>query len=230
MSSPELDFGNATSSLASEDGLSRSASPESPTTMSGGQEAAPASPSLPLETRWVSLIRAIYSRRGAALSRAAALQESLESRLQAGWDVNGSLEFVLKWRRWDMPHGGPICALRASERPTSGSGCSGWPKPWATPSASDFRHPGSLEHMAKRFAHTRGKRLEQQVAAYLPSGRNIKRFNASTEITDVSLLNPGFTLWLQGYPETWLSSGARATRSIRGSQPNSFDTHSQTKA
>lgn len=29
-------------------------------------------------------------------------------------------------------------------------------------------------------------------------------------------LNPRFSLWLQGYPETWALSGARAMRSTRG--------------
>jgi hypothetical protein len=251
MSSLELDFASAISLPASADGLLLSASPEFPTMKNGGPEAAHASLSVPLASRWVTLIRAIYSRRGAALSRAAVLQESLESRLQASWDVNGSPEFELKWRRWDMPHGAPICALRASARPIGDKDSSGWPTPtvndsrnganrtamrkpgskhhdgltlvdavrllpWATPSASDIRHPGSPEHMEKRFAHTRGKRLEQQVAAYLPSGRNVKRFTASTETRGEFLLNPAFTLWLQGYPETWHSSGVRATRSTRG--------------
>jgi len=44
-------------------------------------------------------------------------------------DVNGSPEFALTWKDWDMPAGGPICALRASERRTGDKGCSGWPTP-----------------------------------------------------------------------------------------------------
>jgi len=57
------------------------------------------------------------------------LQRSLESRLRQKMDVNGSPEYVLTWKRWDMPSGPPICALRASVRRTSGKGCSGWRSP-----------------------------------------------------------------------------------------------------
>lgn len=98
-------------------------------TSQSGPEAAPASPSAPQESRWVRLIRAIYSRRSAALSRAADLQLSLASKLHQDLDVNGSPEYDLKWRTWDMPSGPPICALRASGRRTSDKGCTGWPTP-----------------------------------------------------------------------------------------------------
>jgi hypothetical protein len=43
--------------------------------------------------------------------------------------VNGSQEYALIWKHWDMPAGLPICALRASARRTSGSGFIGWPTP-----------------------------------------------------------------------------------------------------
>lgn len=42
-------------------------------------------------------------------------------------DVNGSLEYELTWKHWDMASGPPICALRARARRTSGSGFGGWP-------------------------------------------------------------------------------------------------------
>jgi hypothetical protein len=62
-------------------------------------------------------------------SASADLQRSLESRLRAKMDVNGSPEYALTWKRWAMRSGPPICALRASARRISGSGCSGWPTP-----------------------------------------------------------------------------------------------------
>jgi len=46
-------------------------------------------------------------------------------------DVNGSPEYALTWKEWDMPSGPPICALRASARRTSDSGFTGWPTPKA---------------------------------------------------------------------------------------------------
>lgn len=47
--------------------------------------------------------------------------------------ANGSPEYALTWKDWDMPSGPPICALRARAHPTSGSGFSGWPTPNAGP-------------------------------------------------------------------------------------------------
>lgn len=44
---------------------------------------------------------------------------------------NGSLEYVLTWKEWNTKSGTPICALRASARRISDSGCSGWPSPAA---------------------------------------------------------------------------------------------------
>jgi hypothetical protein len=41
----------------------------------------------------------------------------------------GSPEYALTWKHWDIQWGPPICALRASARRTSGSGCGGWPTP-----------------------------------------------------------------------------------------------------
>jgi len=77
-------------------------------------------------------------RSGSALSRSADLQLSLENRLRARMDVNGSAEYELTWSQWGMRLGLPICALRASGRRTSGSGCSGW----QTPGTDSFRTRG----------------------------------------------------------------------------------------
>jgi hypothetical protein len=51
-------------------------------------------------------------------------------------DVNGSPEFALTWKTWDMPAGEPICALRALERRTGGRGSSGLVH-WSTPTVQD---------------------------------------------------------------------------------------------
>src|SRR6266576_2238665 len=50
------------------------------------------------------------------LSPSAGLQRSLENKLQARMDVNGSPEYALTWKELDMPSGVPICVLRASAR------------------------------------------------------------------------------------------------------------------
>lgn len=217
------------------------ASPAGPTTSQSGPEAAHASPSLPLADRWVSLIRGIYSRRGAALSRAALLQSSLEGRLRAHWDVNGSPEYALKWRHWAMPHGAPICALRGSRRRTCDKGFTGWPTPqardgvgglasrcgkrrrylndyamlapWATPTTRDAKD-GDCDLTKTPDNGLLGRQV--LLASNAPTGKR-------------GALTPRFSLWLQGYPETWHSSGARATRSTRGSPPNSSPTAPKTR-
>jgi hypothetical protein len=66
--------------------------------------------------------------------QSAALQLSLESRLRASMDVDGSPEYELTWSQWAMPWGLPICALRASGHHTSEADSGGWP----TPSAKQF--------------------------------------------------------------------------------------------
>ena len=72
-------------------------------------------------------------------SESARLQSSLASKCQAELDVNGSQEYVLTWKRWDMPSGPPICALRARARHKSASGSTGELFGWATAIASDAR-------------------------------------------------------------------------------------------
>ena len=66
---------------------------------------------------------------GYGSSPSTALQLSLESRLRANLDVNGSLESELTWKHWDMLSGPQICALRASTRHTEDNDFTGWPTP-----------------------------------------------------------------------------------------------------
>jgi len=74
-------------------------------------------------------------------SPSAVLQRVLESRLRARMDVSGSPEYSLTWKRWAIGQREPICALRASARRTSASGCIGWPTARAEDSQSaGMRH------------------------------------------------------------------------------------------
>jgi hypothetical protein len=66
-----------------------------------------------------------------SLSNVTNLQSSLENRLRARMEGNGSLLYVLTWKQMDMPAGVPICALRASERRNAVNGSTGWPTPTA---------------------------------------------------------------------------------------------------
>jgi hypothetical protein len=53
----------------------------------------------------------------------------LENRLKARLAVNGSLEYSLTWKHWDLPSGRRISALRASGRRIGDNGFTGWPSP-----------------------------------------------------------------------------------------------------
>ncbi len=118
---------SATSLPGSEDGLT-------PCTLQDGQQVFP----FGLEAAHANRFRAPESVRakwtkgtsgqsGTNLLPSVALQRSLASKLRQRMDVNGSMEYRLIWKNWDMPSGRRICALRASERPTSDNAFSGWP-------------------------------------------------------------------------------------------------------
>lgn len=136
---------NATSSPESADGLSPCGGPDSKTPEESGPAPVP-----------VSRFRALAKDRDTptsgtcgplftASSPSAVLQRSLESRLRARMDANGSPEFALTWKTWDMPAGEPICALRASERRTGGKGCIGWPTPQANKNTKNSRDPKRMK-------------------------------------------------------------------------------------
>ena len=88
-----------------------------------------------------------------ASSPSASLQSCLGNRLRHLLDANGSPEYALTWKTWDMPSGLPICALRASARRTSASGCSGWPTPMAGAPGTDTYNPaGNTDSSRKTVA------------------------------------------------------------------------------
>lgn len=129
-----FDTADATSSPASAGGSMPSNLPAGPTTGPSGREAARASRSRLRGGAKGKRTSATFGPSFFDSSPSCDLQFALENRLRAALDVNGSPEYALTWKRWAMPSGPPICALRASARRTSDSACSGWP----TPSATEF--------------------------------------------------------------------------------------------
>jgi len=81
----------------------------------------------------------IYGPSSPASLRSASLQTFLASRLRARLAAFGSPEYELIWKVWDMPLGGPICALRASAHRTSGNGFTGWQSPVASEARQGFQ-------------------------------------------------------------------------------------------
>ena len=119
----------ATSSQASEDG------PTPSNLLAGiqlemfGQAPVPANHSVSQGKALEPATSATSGPYGATLSPSAVLQLSLESRLRANLDANGSLESELTWKHWAMPLGPQICALRVSTHRTAAKDFTGWPTP-----------------------------------------------------------------------------------------------------
>lgn len=170
-------------------------------------------------------------------SASADLQRCLESRLRAVLGDSGSPEYALTWRRWDMPSGPPICALRASARRTSDSGCIGWPTPrvgvggctgtkykgrvedaaasvvgWATPCARDWRQSARSKQGIPRQAGTTSGWCD---ASSPPETAEAEKSSG--------VLNPEHTRWLQGFPAGWCDFADSATRSSRSSPQSSSE-------
>ena len=173
-----------------------------------GPEAAPVNPSPPREWDSEPQTTGTCGPRCCDSSGSAALQSSLESRLRVLLEGRGAPEYELTWKRWDMPSGPPICALRASARRTFGSVFTGWRQGWATPTARDHKDTG--------------KRLCMFPVNCL-LGRQAILSAAPTERSDGSALNPAFTRWLMGFPAAWDSCGATAMQSCRRSRRCSSD-------
>ena len=124
---------SAISSPGSAAGAMRSGSPDGPTSGPSGPGPFPVSRFRALDSDVAMPIEDTCGPLFSGSSPSAGLQRSLENRLRATLDVNGSPEYALTWSTWDMPAGPPICRLRASAHRTSGNGSGGWPTPNAGP-------------------------------------------------------------------------------------------------
>ncbi len=222
---------SATFSLVSEDGASPCAKPD-------GAIAAPSGP----EAARVSRFRAQDADRAmptndtsgplfSASSPSASLQRSLESRLRARMGANGSQEYALIWKHWDMPAGLPICALRASARRTSGKDYIGWPTPttqdnaqvagqyatngttlagaarllgWPTPNATDSTGPGTQGRQG-------GMNLQTAVGWATPQAQDAKMriSNAEMAMKRQAKPNAQVTLEQQAHLMGWATPRAR---------------------
>jgi len=101
---------------------------------------------------------------GTTSSSSAALQSSLESKLQARMPLSGGILFKLTWKQRTTPQGRRICALRASAPRTSDSDCGGWP----TTGAGDEKWRISTAAAADRRMQS-GKQVSLECAAFLAS-------------------------------------------------------------
>ena len=169
MSNPATFSGspNATFSLVSEDGALPCAKPDGAIAAPSGQVAARVSRFRAQDADKAMPTNDTSGPLFSASSPSASLQRSLENRLRARMGVNGSPEYALTWKHWDMPAGLPICALRASARRTSGNDSIGW----ATPQAADSKMRISNAEMAMKRQLKPNAQVTLEQQAYLVGWR-----------------------------------------------------------
>jgi hypothetical protein len=146
--------------------------------------------------------------------------------------TRGSHEYTLTWKRQVIVSGLAIFRLRASARPTSGNDSSSWPTTagWATPNAADsksHRNETATRHVEPPTGIHPGQTLTDQVDGLTGTstsrGLNRGSSSAGTASAVAYLLNPRFSLWLQGYPAAWASCAERAIASCRRSRRRSSE-------
>lgn len=151
-------------------------------------------------------------------SASAALQSSLESKLRARLDCDGSMEYSQTLKVRATPAGRRLLVHTASARRTSGNGCTGWP----TTSCRDWKDTPGMSQTGVNPDGSARSRLDQLPRVATLAG------TAATDGTIAAMgntagfrLNPRFSLWLMGYPDEWASCGALAMPLSRKSPRNS---------
>ena len=158
----------STCSPASPDGISRYSLPGGPSTDPCGPAHAPASRSAAQALGAEQPTLDIFGPTCSGSSASADLQRSLESRLVAALDTDGSPEYALIWSRKATLSRRPICRLRASARPTSGSGSTGAGAGWPTPTAGDRRgHSDEALGKFSRGESVAGRGLDLNAASLM---------------------------------------------------------------
>jgi hypothetical protein len=150
------DFDSVTSSQASEDGPKRSSSQDSPESIESSAHPCPVNRyRMPVNTK-ARQMNGTCGQNSIQSSASSVLQQSLANNLKARMDVNGSMEFRLIWKKWDMPSQRQICQLQALARRTDDSECSGlhgWPTPAAQNSHGGVNPAGNTgEHFTLQTA------------------------------------------------------------------------------
>jgi len=209
-----------TSSQESEDGATRYGWLGGQTRRRSGRDRALASRSAQQEGGLIQMMRGTSGQCGFASSESAALQSSLESRLQEALENTGSQLYALTWRQLTMPLGPPVSAQRVQERRIPGHGSFGVP----TPVASDWK--GSKKHGQRRGSASEALencppwvRLDiggEQEVICIYHGMTAAKCSCPAveewtsdpygERLPGAQSNPAFLLWLMGFPGGWAST------------------------
>ena len=87
---------------------------------------------------------------------------------------------------------------------------------WATPRANDVKGPPTVSLTHSTRGTLRNDTLPLQPATAADSGPTPSSSPAATGSGGASpRLNPAFSLWLMGFPQSWMTSGVRAATAFR---------------
>jgi hypothetical protein len=199
---------NATSSPALAAGLSACGSPEYPTQLECGQEAPPASPTPSLQSlmveRKAKAMTVILRQFSFPSSESAALQRSLESRLEARLSGDGGTNSPWRLKGKATPARRRFCELTPSVPRTKGSGSIGWPTP-AARDGKDISRSNAFLSQRLRHSPSMATRLLTQGAPW-------------TVITAIYCLAMGFQSSWNVTPST--ATAMRSSRKSRKSSSN----------
>jgi hypothetical protein len=220
---PNLDlFGDAISSPAPVFGKSPAASPDGQPIVSSGPAPVHVSRFRSLDSAKAMPTDDTSGPLFTALSPSAVLQQSLESRLRARMDVNGSPECALTWRALDMPAGPPICqlAVSARRRSATGSGGSQWPTVRHGPAGAS----GTAEQIARTMEKTgyKGRLEEAIVAAQWPTPKMQDAKHATASPSEMARHDPALSSMLAAQ---WPTPTVNDSKNSAG--PSQFERNSQ---
>jgi hypothetical protein len=190
-------FDSATSSPASASGALPSGRLAGPITRRSGPAAARANLSASQALARGLLTSGTSGLSGIGSSASAALQSSLESRLQARLPASGSTLYRLTWKPWATPLGPSRFRLRALVLRTSEIGSGGWP----TPAGMDARtNKESLESKRARGSGGINLSMAAVMAGWpTPTVADFKRGNGTVRPQDTGFPLPQIAA-LSGWP------------------------------
>lgn len=224
---------SATSSLASEVGASRFASPGGPMKDLFGLDLPPASPSRSRGRNSASMILATSGHNFGASSRSDSLQSSLESRLRVR--LRGSPTCEVIWKPWVTPWGQSRWRPRARMLSMPATAFGLWPTMTSNAPAKPGRNEagnsaGQVAIRKLMFALYPTCRANEGTGSKVPPGRQggmaLKSLVSQAASMPASLtenggfsLHPEFAGWELGFLPEWLSCAPSGTRSIRVRPP-----------
>ncbi len=212
------DTTNAISSLASADGPTPSDSADGPMTGPSGLVPAPVSRFRARDSAKAMPTNDTSGPLFTTSSPSARLQLSLESKLRTAMDVNGSPEFVLIWKQWDMPAGVTICALRASARRRHGRESFGWPTLYAHKFTSNTADPADMVDSKGNPWHPGQKPYDRRTGKHVTTTlHDFLRFYGRSDLQE----SAKFHSQLMGFAIELVNCAPLATPSSRKSPPSS---------